>query len=229
MKQFYTRQILTENQLLKIKESISQANSHNMWQDGLKSGGGFSRVKNNLEMSDRVLSHSINSLIMNSLDNDNYFIDFTVAKETTFNIVSKTISGGYYNPHYDNWANGDFSTTVFLNDPEEYIGGELCLYIGGEEEIKIKLKSGWGITYPTGVLHRVNKVSSGVRYVSVFWTKSLIEDPFIRHIYSEISDIRNNMLEYKSPVHLGDCLNISKDPSFVIEGLKQQILRKYAR
>lgn len=229
MKQFYTRQILKENELLKIKESISQANTHNMWQDGLKSGGGFSRVKNNLEMSDPVLAHSINSLIMNSLDQDKHFIDFTIAKETTFNIVSKTISGGYYNPHYDNWNNGDYSTTVFLNDPDEYIGGELCLYVGGEEEIKIKLKSGWGITYPTGVLHRVNKVSSGIRYVSVFWTKSLIDDAFIRHLYSEISDIQQSMVECKSPVHLGDCLNVSKDPSFVIEGLKQQILRKYAR
>lgn len=229
MKQFYTRQILSEDELLKIKDIISKANTHNLWQDGLKSGGGFSRVKSNLEMSDAPLSQTINSLIMNSLDRDKYFVNFIAAKETTFNIVSKTISGGYYNPHYDAWNNGDYSTTVFLNDPDEYIGGELCLYVGGEDEIKIKLKAGWGVTYPTGVLHRVNKVSSGVRYASVFWTKSLIEDSFIRHIYSEICDIQNNMVQYESPIHIRDCLNASKDPSFMLEGLRHQILRRYAR
>lgn len=229
MKQFYTRQVLSEDELSQIKEVISYANTHNIWQDGLKSGGGFSRVKSNLEMSDPTLSQKINSLIMSSLDRDNYFVNFIAARETTFNIVSKTISGGYYNPHYDNWNNGDYSTTVFLNDPDEYIGGELCLYFGGEEEIKIKLKSGWGITYPTGTLHRVNKVSSGVRYVSVFWTKSLIGDSFIRHVYSEICDIQKNMVKYESPVHLGDCLSASKDPFFMLEGLKHQILRKYSR
>jgi PKHD-type hydroxylase len=229
MKQFYTRQILTEEQILNVKNVISEADNNELWQNGLNSGGGFSRVKNNLEMSNAVLISKINSMIMNSLDSDNYFINFTAAKETTFNIISKTISGGYYNPHYDQWKNGDYSTTVFLNDPEEYGGGELCLYVGGEDEIKIKLKSGWGVTYPTGVLHRVNRVTTGTRYASVFWTKSLIEDHFIRHIYSEICDAKNNMVKYESPIHLANCLNVSKDPCFILEGLRQQILRRYAK
>lgn len=229
MKQFYTRQILTEEQLSSVKKIISEANNRNCWQDGLKSGGGFSRVKNNVEMSDPLLSNQINSVIMSSLDSDKCFINFTAAKETTFNIISKTTSGGYYNPHYDNWNNGDYSTTVFLNDPEEYDGGELCLYVGGEDEIKIKLKSGWGVTYPTGTLHRVNRVTAGSRYVSVFWTKSLINDHFIRYIYSEICDVQNNMVKYESPVHLGNCLNASEDPSFILEGIRHQILRRYAK
>lgn len=229
MKQFYTRQILTDEQLLIVKKVITEANNNDLWQNGLNSGGGFSRVKNNLEMFDQGLVSNINSMIMNSLDSDKHFIDFTAAKQTTFNIISKTISGGYYNPHYDQWANGDYSTTVFLNDPEDYVGGELCLYIGGEDEIKIKLKSGWGVTYPTGVLHRVNKVTTGTRYASVFWTKSLIDDHFIRHIYSEICDAQSNMVNYESPIHLGNCLNVSKDPCFILEGLRQQILRRYAK
>jgi PKHD-type hydroxylase len=228
MRQYYTRKVLDENQLKTIKEILKQADDHNLWMDGLNSGGGFSRVKKNLELSSIELSQSINSMIMNSLDQDKNFIDFTVADSTNLNIVSKTSSGSYYNPHIDSWFNGDYSTTVFLNDPNEYIGGELCLYFGGEEETKIKLDAGWAVTYSTGILHRVNKVISGNRYVSVFWTKSHIKDSFIRYIYSEIGSIQQNMVECENPVHLSNCLSVYKDPYFCLDNLKNQILRRYS-
>lgn len=228
MNNFYTRRVLNDDQLKIVKEVLNNADNHNLWIDGLRTGGGYSRIKNNVELSDLDLALKINQLIMSCLDADNEFVDFTAAKSTNVNIISKTTSGGYYNPHFDNWLNGDYSTTIFLNDPEEYVGGELCLYFGGEEEIKIKLNAGWGITYPTGVLHRVNRVLSGSRYVSVFWTESLLKDSFIRHIYSEIGKIHKNVLECQSSVHLSDCINASKDPVFCLENLKQQILRRYA-
>lgn len=228
MKNFYTRKILDDDQLKTIKEVLLNANNLNLWMNGLNSGGGYSRVKSNEELSDMNSSQMINQMIMKSLDEDSSFINFTAAKSTHLNIVSKTSSGGYYNPHFDSWFNGDFSTTVFLNDPEEYIGGELCLYVGGEEEIEVKLPAGYGITYSTGILHRVNKVISGTRYVSVFWTESLLKNSFIRYVYSEIGEIQKNMLNYQSSVHLSDCLNASKDPHFSLENLRQQILRNYA-
>lgn len=228
MKNLYTRQILNSEQLRVVKDALVCANENNYWHNGLNSGGGTSGVKNNLELCDANLSKIINDLIMGSLDSDQKFIDFTAAKSTNLNIVSKTISGGYYNPHYDNWMNGHFSTTVFLNDPDEYIGGELCLYFGGEDEVKIKLKSGWGVTYPTGVLHRVNKVISGCRYVSVFWTETLIKDSFMRNIYSEIGEIQQSILKHNTSVHLSDCINASKDPNFLLQNLKNEILRNYS-
>jgi PKHD-type hydroxylase len=228
MKNFYTREILDEESVRLIRNVLDQSNTNNFWSNGLNSGGGFSRIKNNVELSNIHFVNKINQLIMNSLDKDSSFINFTAAKSTSLNIISKTTSGGYYNPHYDNWSNGDYSTTVFLNEPEEYIGGELCLYVGGEEEIKIKLKSGWGITYQTGILHRVNRVVSGTRYASVFWTESLIKDPLIRYIYGEICEIQKNMVKYESSVHLSDCLTASKDPHFSLENLRMQILRNYS-
>jgi PKHD-type hydroxylase len=225
---YYIRKVLDSENLLKIKEILEKSNAHNYWTDGLNSGGGQKSVKNNLELSNPEFSQIINNMIMNSLDSDKKFIGYTSAKETNLNIISKTLSGGYYNPHIDNWCNGDYSTTVFLNDPNEYDGGELCLYVGGNEEIKIKLDAGWAVTYPTGTVHRVNKIITGNRYVSVFWTKSLISDPFIRHIFSELSNIQENISEKEHSFHLSNCISALKDPNFCLDNLKTEILRKYS-
>jgi len=228
MKYYYVRKILEKDQISEINNTIENANKNDSWVDGLMTGGGTKKVKNNLELSDANSAQVINEYIMSSLDNDKEFLNFTTPTTTNLNIVSKTQSGGYYKPHKDNWHNGDYSTTVFLNSPEEYGGGELCLYLGGEEEIKIKLDAGWGITYSTGILHRVNEVSFGNRYVSVFWTKSAIKDPFIRHIYSEISNVGNYLEQQKIPIHVSDCIGATKDPLFSLENLKNEILRKYS-
>ena len=227
MKHYYVRKILEKNQINEIRNIIQDANQNNSWVDGLVSNSEATKqVKNNLELHDTNSAQIINNRIMQSLDNDKQFLNFTIPTTTYLNIVSKTQSGGYYKPHKDNWSSGDYSTTVFLNSPEEYGGGELCLYLGGEEEIKIKLDAGWGITYSTGILHRVNKVSFGTRYASVFWTKSAIKDPFMRHIYSEISNVGNYLEQQNISIHISDCIGATKDPLFLIDNLKNEILRK---
>jgi PKHD-type hydroxylase len=230
MKQYYVRKILNNHQLEEIKSLLEEANKNNSWQNGLISLAGETShdLKNNLELSDVSIIHIINDMIMNFLDKDKNFFHFTVPLTTSLNIISKTQENGYYKPHKDNWNNGDFSTTVFLNSPQEYEGGELCLYFGGEDEVKIKLDSGWGVTYNTGTLHRVNKVKSGSRYVSIFWTKTLIKDSFIRNIYSELGNIENIISNYNYPIHLSDCYSSIKDPKFCIENLKNEILRRYS-
>jgi PKHD-type hydroxylase len=228
MTNYYVRKILDYEQLQKIEDIIDESNKNNYWNDGLNTGGGTRRIKNNVELSNPEFSQIINNIIMNSLDNDQKFISYTSAKETNLNIISKTFSGGYYNPHIDNWCNGDYSTTVFLNNPNEYDGGELCLYLGGNDEIKIKLDAGWAVTYSTGIIHRVNKVITGNRYASVFWTKSLISDPFIRYIFSELSNIQQNILEKEHSFHSLNCISALKDPNFCLDSLKTEILRKYS-
>lgn len=230
--QYYIRKILNETDINEIKEIIKFANENNFWIDGVESAISNSKLflnktKNNLELSDHNCIQNINDKIMISLDGDETFLGYTAGFETFLNLISKTEEGGYYKPHQDNWSNGDYSTTVFLNDPKEYQGGELCLYQGGEEEIKIKLDAGWGITYPTGTLHRVNKVKSGCRYVSVFWTKSLIKDSFIRNIYYELTNIKNSISNYNS-IEITNCINSTKDPFFCIDRLKNEILRRYS-
>jgi PKHD-type hydroxylase len=73
----------------------------------------------------------------------------------------------------------DVSTTLFLNEPHEYEGGELDLRFG-DFCISIKLPAGYAVMYPTGLLHRVKTVKSGVRKVIHWWDQSNIQNPFIR-------------------------------------------------
>lgn len=225
-KQFYIRKLLNTEQLMAIENFIKTANQNEFWESGLNSTIGMGNdMKKNYQLSDQNLVIQINSIIMNCLDNDSEFIDYTAAKSTVTNIVSKTISGGYYKPHLDFWTCGDYSTTVFLNNPDEYSGGELCLFLN-EEEKKIKLDKGFAITYPTGILHRVNRVVSGCRYVSVFWTKTLIRDEFIREVNYELSKALK-CVERKS-IHHTTCDSLNNDAYFILDNLKNQILRKYS-
>ncbi len=226
MNNVYIRKILTDEQVDNAIKLLKDANNSNYWVDGLNTGGGNKTVKNNLELSNLDIVNVINDYIMNSLDSDSNFINFTAAESTHLNIISKTSSGGYYRPHFDNWNNGDFSTTVFLNSPDDYVGGELCLLLDNKET-KFKLDSGWGITYSTGIIHRVNTVISGSRYASVFWTKSIIKDDFIRELYYEISKCKDILPQ--SDIHISDCINANSDPTFILENLKNKILRKYSK
>lgn len=104
---------------------------------------------------------------------------------------SKYTEGMFYRKHNDNYmmehkGNGfnvktDFSATVFLNNPSEYEGGELELYVGNQST-KYKLDAGKCVIYPTGLLHEVRTVTSGIRKVCCFWTESRITDQEIRHL-----------------------------------------------
>ena len=78
-------------------------------------------------------------IIMNNIDVDDEFIAMTCPKSTKNSIFSRIDRGGYYKPHIDHMFTGHYSTTVFLNDPDEYEGGELQLLIDGEvHDIKLK-------------------------------------------------------------------------------------------
>jgi PKHD-type hydroxylase len=228
MKKYYIRKILNKNEINQIKSIIEDSNKNNFWVDGLTfMHDGDKKVKNNLELSNENYNSIINNMIVESISKDQKFIDFSIPKKTYQNKIYKTPPNGYYRPHIDNWNNGHFSTTVFLNEPSEYDGGELCLYFGGDDEIEIKLKPGWGVTYQTGIIHRVNEVKSGNRYVSVLWTTSIISDSFMRFLYQELSNIQRLVDINSQPIFLKKCSDYEKDLSFCISNIRNEILRNY--
>jgi PKHD-type hydroxylase len=226
---YYIRKVLEKEEVDIIQRLLKIADEKNMWQDGLYSGGGKHSTKNNTELTDIEISQEINNYIMSSLDSDSKFLSFTSAANSSLNIISKTESGNYYNPHMDNWKNGDYSTTIFLSNPNDYIGGELCLYFGNDEEKKVKLDAGWAITYPTGILHRVNKVISGIRYASVFWTYSIIKDPNIRNIIYELDNLIAILEKNHKPIHVHNFESCLSDPLFIARNLQNEIYRLYSK
>ena len=108
----------------------------------------------------------------------NYDIHFLEAIQ-----LSHYSEGNFYDWHVDTLAkpiinndvsyNRKVSATFFLNDPEEYEGGEFDLEVRGpnaEERFDtIKLPKGSIVIFPSDRWHRVRPVTSGVRKSLVLW------------------------------------------------------------
>lgn len=79
---------------------------------------------------------------------------------------------GFYTKHvdagYDKNINRKLSFVMFLNDPSEYVGGELLLY-NSDTPIKPEQKKGNIIFFPSYVLHEVTPVTDGIRNTLVGW------------------------------------------------------------
>ena len=193
-------------------------------------------VKNNLEMDDdapdvkspmykhyltRAPYWKCHSIIEKAVKKSEIY-NVTLMDSHSRYIFSRYIEGGYYDPHVDHSRMGivrtDYSVTIFVNDPEDYDGGELCIDIGSEE-LKYKLKAGQALVYPTGLKHRVNKVTRGQRDVCVFWIKSAILDETIRGIYRSIWTMHNKYL------YEPDALQKISEECYALE---HHIVRKFA-
>ena len=82
----------------------------------------------------------------------------------------------------------DISCTVFLNDPEEYEGGELHVRLG-DADIRFKLQPGEAILYPSDTLHEVEPVTRGERLVAITFIQSRIPDPFRRNLLFNLNEV----------------------------------------
>lgn len=163
-------------------------------------------------------------IVYESMDKSEKFFNFCFPKTSGDMLISKYDVGDQMSIHEDKPKLGDFSTTIFLNDPSTYDGGELCLYINGKEE-KIKLEAGYAITYETGITHRVNRLDKGQRLVIALWTKSTNMDPLHREILNDISKLEN-MIPIDTQVY-SDFESYLNSPRKIIKSLKYKILRKY--
>ena len=220
----YCRQLIPTEECNYIENIIKSPSCQ--WRDGLQTVNIANEKFDWTEI--KKVSETFNDelfrIIMNNLDTDNEFIAMTCPRSTKNSIFSRIGRGGYYKPHIDDVFTGHYSTTVFLNDPDEYKGGELQLLIDGEMH-DIKLKKGWAVTYSTGIPHQVKKVTSGKRYVSVFWTTSRIPDIVDRELYYELSKIEKSLkISYKIHDNVDGFIN---DPVNRIATLKNLLIQKY--
>ncbi len=73
----------------------------------------------------------------------------------------------------------DVSMTVFMNEPDEYDGGELIISTEFGEQ-KVKLAAGQAVVYPSSSLHKVTAVTRGKRIAAITWMQSMIPDNNLR-------------------------------------------------
>lgn len=67
----------------------------------------------------------------------------------------------------------DVSCTVFLNNPNDYDGGELRLH-SSQGDRHIKLPAGHAVLYPAHTVHEVTPVTRGERLACFLWVQSLV-------------------------------------------------------
>jgi PKHD-type hydroxylase len=80
---------------------------------------------------------------------------------------------GHYTWHQDigggSASRRKVSITVQLSDPEEYQGGDLEMWQGGEAVVKSERGAGVVFIFPSYMMHRVTKVTKGTRRSFVLW------------------------------------------------------------
>jgi PKHD-type hydroxylase len=81
---------------------------------------------------------------------------------------------GHYDWHMDIGTQGfmkfrKISVTVQLSGPEEYEGGDLQLWTGGQYPMTAPKGKGNVVIFPSFMMHRVTPVSSGTRKSFVLW------------------------------------------------------------
>ncbi len=186
--------ILSRSDLKHIRSLLSD----DAFIDGKKTAGFRAKqVKNNEQMeSGSDAKKELNKLVIDRLRGSNEFQKFAFPKKIRNPLISRYSEGMEYGYHVDDALMGgiqksrtDVSVTVFLNNPDDYDGGELEMDSPFGPQT-IKLPAGCAVAYPSLTLHRVAPVTKGERLVAVTWVESYIRDPQKREILHDIDKVR---------------------------------------
>ena len=177
--EYLTHSLLEESDAIEIVQKLKAEESS--WQDGKKTAGSHAaKIKSNFQLDRKSkLSLEIQDFIINKIISNPLLKSFTLPSLIHGVMFTKSLTGDGYGTHIDNpympSGRSDLSFTLFLNEPKEYQGGELCIQTFNKTE-KIKLSAGEMIIYPSTQLHSVAKVKKGERYVCVGWIQSYVQN-----------------------------------------------------
>ena len=172
---YFTHKLFEETKANDLAMRLLMADN---WVDGKASSAPGSLVKKNLQLNFGTEVHSkFSTEIINTLENDYKIRNYSFPAKIHNILFTRTGTGMFYGPHIDvpcvTSGRRDLSFTIFLNQRQDYKGGELILYISPEKK-QIKLNPGEMIIYPTKYLHEVKEVTEGERMVCVGWIESQI-------------------------------------------------------
>jgi len=193
------KNVLTRDQLQGTREILARS----AFRDGkLSAGMVAARVKHNLEANReaREIAQADN-LVMGALVRHPDYRAGALPLKVAAPFYARYQSGMRYGDHVDDPVMGmdgalyrtDVSITIFLNEPDEYDGGELVVR-GNFGDQRIKLAAGDAIMYPSSSLHHVAEVTRGERLVAVTWVQSLVRDPAQRELLYELNRVREKLL-----------------------------------
>ena len=219
-------QILNANELAACQAMLKTAD----WADG-KPGAGVqaAQVKNNQQLQhDCPASREIRSIVLQALDNCPQFFAATLPKRIfpprlnryagSSNFYGNHIDGAVrYLPDTGQRVRTDVSCTLFLNETQDYDGGELCIAdtFGAQT---VKLPAGHLVLYPGTSLHQVKPVTRGHRLACFFWIESMVRSDEQRRL---LYDLDMNLLALRQ--QRGE-----SDETTALTGIYHNLLRMWA-
>lgn len=105
----------------------------------------------------------------------------------------------------------DVSSTVFLSEPTENLGGELTIHLGSQP-IRIKGAPGSAVVYPSSTIHEVLPLESGERLVGITFIESEVRDPILRDLLFDLNEVyalEGERMEWENRIrlqHVHTCL-----------------------
>ncbi len=200
------------------------------WLDGRVSAGSQARTRkcNQQLAQDSPASRQLQALVRQALQREPLFLSAALPRRI-YNPLFNRYGGrtNAFGPHVDGavmhsasageWVRSDISCTLFLSDPEDYEGGQLCIQdtFGNRS---IKLAAGDAVLYPGTSVHEVTPVTRGVRLASFFWIESMVRSDEQRRLLFELD---MNLLKLRA--QLGET-----DETIALTGVYHNLLRQWA-
>jgi PKHD-type hydroxylase len=216
--------VLNDEQIKMFRETCDKLE----WKDGKGSARGAAKdIKKNQQaypsdknfkpISDIITKTVFSSMIKN----------YAFAKEIVGLRANKYGPGETYGWHVDmshmNGKRTDMSFTLFLSDPDTYVGGELMMKTMGST-VSVKPKAGEMVIYPTGILHQVTPIQSGVRLGIVGWIESFIPDDVARASLFNLSEVLA-----KVSLHLDKGEKLEKETQETLNQTYYQLIRRFSQ
>ena len=200
------------------------------WVDGnLTSGFQAARAKTNEQLpQDCDAALRVGEAILQALEANPLFVSAALPQFILPPMFNRYGEGMGFRDHVDNAIRRDpvsgrrlrtdLSATLFLEEPENYDGGELVVNDLYGDHV-VKLSAGDMILYPSSSLHHVTAVTRGRRTASFFWIQSLVRDDAKRTMLLEM-DVAIQRLARK--VEAGD------EGVLSLTGVYHNLLRQWA-
>lgn len=170
------------------------------WVDGRATAGHQGApVKRNRQIAEESpLARELGDVVLAALERNPLFIAAALPNHVYPPMFNRYEPGMYFGHHVDGAVRlipgtgfklrTDISATLFLNEPDDYDGGDLLV----EDTYgphTVKLPAGEMVIYPASTVHRVSPVTRGKRLASFFWVQSLVRDDTQRSLLFDLDRV----------------------------------------
>jgi PKHD-type hydroxylase len=199
--------VLSADQVAQAQRVLKNAE----WADGRVTAGPQSaRAKNNMQVRENSsAAQLLGEMILRALERNALFITAALPARVFPPLFNRYQENEAFGTHVDNAVRQvpgtserlrtDLSATLFLNEPDDYDGGELVV-----EDLygvhRVKLPAGHLILYPASSLHHVTPVTRGARLASFFWVQSMVKDDAQRTLLFDL-DMATQQVSRNLPDH----------------------------